>query len=287
MKKLFQAAFVVLFLSGAGLAAQAQTNANAGQPWAIGKVSVSAEIRKTPFFYDENEDQKVVKGKDSAMKRAKHWICIDIEIKTNDPKAARRWPKWLDDVEVTAYVLAPMLNNNGLLTWTILTGTQKLNPIQANNDTHTVRMFIPPYVIYRYFEFGKTKDGQIDVDKQYSRIEKDLKRWLKMPMFVQVQYGEKTVAGCQMCGSDVYSRLKETADAGDQVSRIIMNRLRGESGNPTRISTERMFRYLIDNKTNPSLQRLQYQDVLLPPDKTPFAWVMYDSMATPQIEKGK
>lgn len=286
MKKLFQAAFVAFFLSGVGLSLHAQTNANAGQPWAIDKVSINADIRKTPFFYDENEDAKIVKGKESAMKRAQHWICLDIEIKTNDPKTARRWPKWLDDVEVTAYVLSPMLNNNGLLSWTILTGTQKLNPIQANNDTHTVRMFIPPYVIYRYFDFGKSKEGQIDVDKQYSRIEKDLKRYLKLPVFVQVQYGEKIVVGCQPCGADIFARIKETADAGDPVARLLMSRLRVDNGNPTKAATERLFRYLIENKTNPSLQRLQYQNVLLPPDKTPFAWVMYDSMATPQIEKG-
>ena len=58
--------------------------------------------------------------------------------------------EWLDDVEVMVEVGIRGRNKRGQDTYVVLQGRQKLNSICANDDTHNVRFFIPPYAIFRH-----------------------------------------------------------------------------------------------------------------------------------------
>lgn len=90
------------------------------------------------------ESIKPVKGLTS------EWFFIHVRFPVYSPGRSGAWPEWLDDVEVMVEVCIPGRNKKGQMSYVVLQGRQKLNSIYANDETHNVRFFIPPYAIFRY-----------------------------------------------------------------------------------------------------------------------------------------
>ena len=78
------------------------------------------------------------------------WFFIHVRFPVYSPGKSGAWPDWLDDVEVRVEVCIPGRNKKGQATHVVLHGRQKLNSIYANDETHNVRFFIPPYAIFRH-----------------------------------------------------------------------------------------------------------------------------------------
>lgn len=132
--------------------------------------SVTNDDPLTPY----TEKIKPMKGITS------EWFFIHTRFPVYAPSRNSAWSDWLDDVEVMVEVCIPGKNKKGQATYVVLQGRQKLNSVNANDEIHNVRFFIPPYAIFRYIVGLQAKT--------------DLKKMAdELPVLVTVFWREKPI----------------------------------------------------------------------------------------------
>ena len=125
------------------------------------------------------------------------WFFIHVRFPVYSSGKSGAWGDWLDGVEVMVEVGIRGRNKRGQDTDVVLQGRQKLNSIYANDETHNVRFFIPPYAIFRYIAGLQEKQN-------LKKLAEDL------PVLVTIFWREKPIS---------YILRMPAKDAGDPARR--------------------------------------------------------------------
>ena len=275
----------------------------------------TVRMLRTPFFKVDNEDQSIYAGVSASkyeeeMNNAKHWLSVDVTFNTYPPPSKNRgaWAQWLDDVVVEINVFIPITDGRGnVVDCGVLGGKQTLsslkvydfpclsdsddNNIQKFRKEHTVRMMIPPEIIYRYFPIeGSGPNGFVDFKKDYGTITSRLNEFARdLPMMASITYGGRTVYGIKPCGKTVFSLIDKGRSKNSNKNNrdVFYGLLKPDEGSaPTSASTTKLFDYFNKNKSYPKTFKYM-PDELLPVSKTPFAWVRYDRFEPIKESSGK
>lgn len=225
-------------------------------------VEVSASLVMTPKF--QIDGVSVEHSSKETRNNQKKWISVVVTFTTNKPDAKSTWGAWLDNIEAEIMFLCPGVDDKGRTTWTVFKGTQVLNPIAADGEKHSIRFFVPPYVVARYISLGK------DIDKLDRLVS-------EIPIFVNLKYSNFAPAqGLQRCGKYFGDKL-----ALEPAVKNIFNSKQLSNKDAAFKETARLFDFVVNNL------RAFYSvdDAALPASKTPWAWVSYDKFDSDKDEQ--
>lgn len=262
----------------------------------ISDVKVQAQLMTTPYLEIKNETSAQYKTREADKNTAKHWIAIVVDFKTNEFKGGTtRWGRWLDNVSVKVDAMIPACDDRGNIGWGVVSGEVVLESVSVDNNTHSVCVFLPPDVIYRYFYFSNlSSPATFDYKKEYSAISTSLKKYAgELPIRATVTYGSRITNGLQNCGKNFYASISDGAkngatDFAKKSSAVFLALLKPADGasSPSEAETVKLFRYIEQQKINPTSFKY-LEDALEPISKTPFIFAYYDRFESTKESTGK